>query len=175
MTISEFNAAYNSPSFQINKELKIRQYLPIADKIRIADDIIAQCTTEEHGCVKVDSVKQSVLFAEAMIREHTCLDIVDGSYDALMESKAFYVISECFAADLKGCQEVLRMRLNDKMRDSSLDGLMCRVVNGIEGMIDVATKKLDGFTLQSLFESENALSYISQIAAFVMSDKYANN
>ena len=50
----------NAMSDFIKKTLKVKDYIPVIDKLRLVNNVLSECTEEEFGIIKVDSFKKSI-------------------------------------------------------------------------------------------------------------------
>lgn len=71
MTVKELLMNIHNKDFNLERGLQVKKYLPIEAKKTIAQGIIYDCTNEEDGVIKVDSVQKYLSYVKYMITMHT--------------------------------------------------------------------------------------------------------
>ena len=73
MKVQELLANIKNKDFNLERGLQVKKYLPIELKKTIAQSIIYDCTDNESGATKVDSVQRYMSYVRYMITMHTNL------------------------------------------------------------------------------------------------------
>lgn len=122
MTINYLIENINKKDFDIESELKIKKYIPIIEKKKIAMDIVAECVDDFNDFIEVDRFKMNIVFNMRMLKEHTNLDIsinydeMIKEYDELCESGAIYTVCEYFISDYGACELILNQEVESFFR-----------------------------------------------------------
>ena len=140
MKINELLMSIHNKAFNMEKRLEVKKYLPIEVKKTIAQAIIYECTSDEDGIVKVDSVQRYMSYVKYMIKMHTNLEYTDDDYDALCsteygESTLLNAIMGCFDADAKECTRILNLMTDDLIYDNSLNVVLGKLLNSLSGTL----------------------------------------
>lgn len=137
--------------------LEIKTYLPLREKRKIAEMIVAQNMTEVDGIKKVDSVNQYIGFVVAMLTAHTALQFSEdpvSDYDALAESGLLQQVIVCFKESYDESDIILKMVLAMELEDNSVNALVGRFLNGLSdklgGIGDALKNKVEGFDMSKL-------------------------
>lgn len=147
MKINELLINIKNKNFNLEKELKVVKYLPIEVKKTIAQSIIYDCTTEENGVVKVDSVERYMSYVRNMIVMHTNLEYADEDYDVLCsteygDSTLLNEIIECFGSDAQECSRILELMTDDYMQEQSIEFGVVKFLNDLTMSIKNITDKI---------------------------------
>lgn len=115
MKVNELLMNIKNKDFKLERGLQVKTYLPIEVKKAVAQGIIYDCTSEENGVVKVDSVQRYMSYVRYMITSHTDLEYTDDNYDALCstmyeDTTLLNAIMDCFDSDAKECLRILKDR-----------------------------------------------------------------
>lgn len=149
MTIKQLLMNIKNKDFNMELELQVKKYLPIEEKKLIAQGIIYECTSEENGVVKLDSIQQYLSYVKYMITRHTNLEYTYADYDVLCgtaygESNILNAILDCFGADAQECSRLLNLMLDDKMRENSIEYSVGKLFNEIESTFSALVNQLNG-------------------------------
>lgn len=147
MKINELLINIKNKNFNLEKELKVVKYLPIEVKKTIAQSIIYDCTTEENGVVKVDSVERYMSYVRNMIVMHTNLEYTDEDYDVLCSTEygdgtLLSEIIECFGSDAQECSRILELMTDDYMQEQSIEFGVVKFLNDLTMSIKNITDKI---------------------------------
>jgi hypothetical protein len=131
--------------FSLERGLEVKKYLPIEVKKTIAQAIIYDCTSEEAGVIKVDSVQRYMSYVRYMITTHTNLDYTDEDYDALCSTKygennLLNAIMDCFAEDAKECTRILNLMTDDLVYENSTSVIVGKLLYSINGSLGTFIK-----------------------------------
>lgn len=141
MKISQLLMNIKLKTFNMERELRVKKYLPIKEKQMLAQLIINECTENVNGVIKLDSMKQYLSYVKYMIKFHTNLEYTEDDYDTLcsteyMESNLLNVIMSCFGSDAEECSRILNLMLDDYMRENSIECSIGRFLSGLSNTID---------------------------------------
>ena len=171
MTVKELLLNIKNKEFNLERELQVKKYLPIEVKKTIAQGIIYDCTNEEDGVIKVDSIQRYMSYVRYMITTHTNLEYTDEDYDALCSTEygsdmtLLNAIIDCFDADAKECSRILDLMTDDYMQEMSIEFTIAKFLNGLKNSIsDVAenfNNKITNFDLKSALPEDMDMSKLS--------------
>lgn len=155
MKVQELLMNIKNKEFKLERGLEIKKYLPIEVKKTIAQAIIYDCTSDEDGVVKVDSVERYMSYVRHMIVTHTNLEYTDENYDVLCsteygETNLLNEIIECFGEDAKECTRILNLMMDDYMQEMTIEFTVAKFLNGLSESIGGFAKKIGGFDLGSM-------------------------
>ena len=120
-----------------------------------------ECFMVNDGVVTCNYIAMTVMFELAMIKYHTNLEInidSEDDYDALQEFRND--IQDEYSADYIECQTLFdgmkRELYSQYSIESSIARLSNRFSDGIAGLVDTVSKKVDSFDMSSFgFDNEN--------------------
>lgn len=140
MKVNELLMNIHNKEFNLERGLQVRKYLPIEVKKTIAQGIIYDCTENDNGAIKVDSVQRYMSYVRFMITTHTNLEYIDDDYDTLCSTEygdmtLLSAIIECFGADAQECSRILDLMMDDYMQEMSIEYTVARLVYDISGML----------------------------------------
>ena len=173
MKIQELLLNIKNKEFDLERELQVKKYLPIEVKKTIAQGIIYDCTNEEDGVIKVDSIQRYMSYVRYMITTHTNLEYTDEDYDVLCSTEygdttLLNEIIDCFGADAKECSRILNLMMDDYMQEISIEFTIAKFLHGLKNSIsDVAenfNNKITNFDLKSALPED---MYMSKLSAFL--------
>ena len=147
MKINELLMNIHNKEFNLERGLHVKKYLPIDVKKTIAQGIIFECTNEENGVIKVDSVQRYLSYVRYMITTHTNLEYTDEDYDILVsteykESTLLNSIVSCFQSDANECNRILDLMMDDYFENNSASN---QIAGSINGFINSLTIIAQGF------------------------------
>lgn len=136
MKIAELLMNIKNKEFKLERGLEVKKYLPIEAKKTIAQAIMYDCTNEEDGVVKVDSVERYMSYVRYMITTHTNLEYTDEDYDKLCSTEygdvtLLNAIMNCFDADAKECMRILNLVTDDFTYEQSIAFAAVKLVRNI--------------------------------------------
>lgn len=136
MKIDNLLMSIHNKDFDLEKRLEVRKYIPMETKKTIAQSIIYDCTSEESGVIRVDSVERYMSYVRHMITTHTNLEYTDEDYDKLCVTKygegtLLNAIMDCFADDAKECTRVLNLMTDDLVYDNSINVVIGKLLYSI--------------------------------------------
>ena len=146
MKINALLMNIHNNDFKLEKGLQIKKYLPMDVKKTIAQGIIYECTENDGGAIKMDSVQRYLSYVKYMIIMHTDLEYTDEDYDVLCSTEyggatLLDAIMECFGDDAKECQKILDFMVEDYLRENSVEVVAMKFINSLNTLLsDVATK-----------------------------------
>lgn len=155
MKINELLMNIKSKEFKLERGIEVKTYLPIEVKKIIAQGIIYDCTNDEDGVIKVDSVQRYISYVRYMITTHTNLEYTDEDYDALCSTEynnttLLNAIIDCFGDDAKECSRILNLMMDDYMQEMSIEFAVAKFVNKLNKSIDAFTDKVGNMDLKSM-------------------------
>jgi hypothetical protein len=159
MRVNELMAHINNVNFNLEKELDVKKYLPMEVKKTIAHGIIYDCTRDEGGVIKVDSVERYMSYVRYMITMYTNLEYTDDDYDTLCstvygDTTLLNAIMDCFGEDAKECLKFLDFMMDDYIRDNSIEVVAANFLNDlsktIENLTNIISLKFDGMDLTQI-------------------------
>lgn len=163
MKMNELLMNIHNKDFNLEKGLQVKKYLPIEVKKTIAQGIIYECTNEEDGAVKFDSVQRYLSYVKYMITMHTNLEYTDKDYDALCSAEyedttLLNAIIECFGEDAKECSRILNLMMDDYMHEVSIEFTVAKFLyelnNSIGCIAEKINQKIDGIDVQSMIPND---------------------
>lgn len=143
MEINELLMSIHRKDFNIEKELQVKKYLPIEEKKLIAQGIIYECTNEEDGVVRVDSVQRYLSYVRYMITMHTNLMYTDADYDMLcsteyQDTTLLNAIVKTFESDANECNRILGLMMNDYLDNNATGNqLMMTATQLVRGLVNI--------------------------------------
>lgn len=149
MKINELMMSIHNKGFNLEKRLEVKKYLPMEAKKTIAQSIIYDCTSEDSGITKVDSVERYMSYVRHMITTHTNLEYVDEDYDKLCsteygETTLLNAIMGCFDADAKECTRILNLMTDDLIYANSIEVTVGKFLYNINNSLGGLTEGLAG-------------------------------
>lgn len=163
MTVKELLTNIHNKDFNLERGLQVKKYLPIEAKKTIAQGIIYDCTNEEDGVIKVDSVQRYLSYVKYMITMHTNLEYTDEDYDKLCsteygENSLLCEIMNCFSDDAKECSRILDLMTDDYMQDFTIESTIAKFLNGlnksISGLVDNISEQVNNVDVQSMMPED---------------------
>ena len=164
----------------IRANVKIKTYIPFMDKKQIAEMVINNNISEEHGIKRVSPTGQFIGFIMAMITAHTDLEVDTddpiADYDALSESGLLEIIISQFERDYSECDVVLKMVLASEMEDNNFNVVVARFLDGIldklDGVGDGIKNMFEGIDLKSILGADFKKEDLVKLNDFL--NKYQN-
>lgn len=148
----------NAMSNFIKKTLEVKEYIPVIDKLRLVNKVLAECTEEEFGIIKVDSFKKYFQFTIAVLQTYTNLEFSANGldlyreYDMLCETGLLDVIISIFESDYRKTNDILNMMYGDMIENNNnvanVVGKSARVLSeSLTGLISSIQKKISDFQI----------------------------
>ena len=163
MKVQELLMSIHRKDFNIEKELQVKKYLPIEAKKTIAQGIIYECTNEEDGVVKVDSVQRYLSYVRYMITMHTNLKYTDADYDMLcsteyQDTTLLNAIVKTFESDANECNRILGLMMNDYLDNNATENQLimaaAQLVNGLVNITNTLEKKVTDIKLDDILPQD---------------------
>lgn len=155
MKVQELLMNITNKEFKLERGLEVKKYLPIEVKKSIAQAIVYECTENENGAIKVNSVQRYLSYVRCMITTHTNLEYTDEDYDALCsteygETNLLNAIMDCFAVDAKECSRILNLMMDDIMQEMSIEFTVAKFLNGLNESVGGLAKKFGDFDMSTI-------------------------
>lgn len=155
MKVQELLLNIKNKNFNMEKELAVKEYLPIQKKQAIAQLIINECTENVDGVIKLNSIKQYMAYVRYMILMHTNLDYSDEDYDALCSTQygdttLLNYIMSYFGSDAEECSRILNLMLDDYMFENSIEVVIGKFFNGLTNNINSFASSLGNINLKGI-------------------------
>ena len=163
MKLQELLANIHNKNFNLEKSLQVKKYLPMELKKTIAQAIIYECTNEEDGVIKVDSVARYLSYVRYMITAHTNLEYTDEDYDALCsteygETTLLNTVINYFGSDAKECSRILDFVMDDYLRETNLESSVIKLLHKlnyeITDLLRLFNKKIEDIDLSSIISED---------------------
>lgn len=141
MKVNELLMNIHNKEFKLESGLQTKKYLPMEAKKAIAQGIIYECTEEENGTTRIDSVQRYMSYVKYMITMHTNLEYTDDNYDALCstmygEKTLLNAIMDTFEADAKECLRILNLMFDDLAYESSIEYKIGAMINNVNSALN---------------------------------------
>ena len=159
MKIDKLLMDIRNKDFNLERGLQVKKYLPMEVKKTIAQGIIYECTTEEDGVIKLDSVQRYLSYVKYMITMHTNLEYTDNDYDKLCSTKykdttLLNAIVSTFDSDANECNRILDLMMDDYMQEVSLEFVVAKFLNNMgarfNNMAESINNKISNIDLKSI-------------------------
>lgn len=149
MKIEKLLVDIKRSNFNMEQELQVKKYLPMETKKVIAQGIMYECTSNESGVIKIDSVQRYMSYVKYMITTHTNLEYTDQNYDVLCstmygDKTLLNAIMDCFEADAKECSRILNLMSDDVAYNNSLTMMVGEFLYNLKSVLSDATNQLQG-------------------------------
>ena len=148
MTVQELLKKINNKTFNLEKSLEIKKYIPIMNKKKFVMDVIATYTDDIDGLITVDRFNMYIYFDMKVLSLYTNLEISDDfnemimQYDMLCESGMRDKIIILFENDYDILCALLEDELETLLIQNSIDTQVVKIANKINDIIDVISEKL---------------------------------
>lgn len=163
MKVKELLANIHNKNFNLEKSLQVKKYLPIEVKKTIAQGVIYDCTNEEDGVIKVDSVARYLSYVKYMITMHTNLEYTDEDYDVLCsteygETTLLNDIMETFKSDANECNRILGLMMDDYLENNATENQIIVAINkflsGLAGIAKSIEEKVDNMNIDEILPDD---------------------
>lgn len=172
MTVQELMNKISNKTFNLEKSLEVKKYIPIMDKKRFVTDVVAACTDNIDDFITVDKFKMNIYFDMRALGVYTNLEIADdfddmiAQYDVLCEKEILSQIIALFEMDYCVMHTVLENVLDELLVQNSIDMQVVKIANKISHIIDSATDSLNELNLSSILpDGMNINGLIDMISA----------
>ena len=171
MKVQELLANIHRKDFNLEKELQVKKYLPIAVKKTIAQGIIFDCTTEDSGVIQVDSVERYLAYVKYMITMHTNLEYTDEDYDTLCSTEygdgtLLNSIVKTFESDANECNRILSMTMDDYLNNNAPENriviAVSEFVNTLSSIAKSINDKVNDVNLDEIFPEDFDMEKLNQ-------------
>ena len=137
----------------VQKQLEIKQYIPIKEKKELIEKIIEKCIYFENHTFRIDSIDSYLYFTMLTIDAYTNLEIddVEECFDALSESGLMPVVIASLGQEYQDVQTFLNMKRAEILENNSVemqlgkffDGVLDKVEDFSEGIMSA----IDGLNI----------------------------
>lgn len=168
MTINELLERMNNGGADLTDIVKIKKYIPIMDKKKLAMDVISSCTDDIDGFVYVDRFKMDIYFDMCIIDTYTDIDInydfnsMTEQYDILCKNGVFELFKECINGEYHAVKNVFDCVLKDFLIQNSIEMQFSILTNKIINIVD----EIGGIDFNNILPNDidiNSLKYLSEI------------
>lgn len=142
----------NALSNFIKQTLNIKSYIPIIDKIHLAERVLNACTFEENGVIKTDSFQKYFLFTINTLKMYTDLEFdeegnIYEEYDELCSNGLLDAILDTFEEDYGRANAILNMLYADMIENNNsianlIGTTMGKLSTGADGLIHSLSEKI---------------------------------
>jgi hypothetical protein len=171
MMIKEFVENYKEKKFivtkngvderieYLKKELRLKEYIPFADKRELCSAVIEACCTKENGLIKVDSVTRYIIFTISIISKYTNLEFSSGEeydsldeYDMLCKAGLLNPILALIGDEYATCNNILNMMMDDVVANNNtvenvIGSVLDRLGDSVDDFIAVLADKVESMEL----------------------------
>ena len=166
MKVNELLTSIHNTTFDMEKRLEVKKYIPMDDKRFVADCILLECTENVNGFIVVDSVQQYLSYVRYMILKHTNLEYSDSDYDTLCSTEyngmtLLNAIMNCFEADAKECTRILKLMTDDFMQTNSTSYIVGQFLNSLIDVVNDLGEKIDGIDM-SVQDTDALKTFLSK-------------
>ena len=164
MKINELIKNSNDKTFNLEKILEVKKYIPVIEKKNFVMDILATCTDEIDGCITVDKFKMNLYFGMKILGLYTNLEVESNfedmvaQYDVLKESGLFDKSIGLFESEYIAIEAILYDELEMLLSQNSIDVQVVRIANKINTVIDMIGDKLNGVDFNSILPEGTDIS-----------------
>lgn len=140
--------------------LTTKKYIPAAEKVRIAKEVLDFSAEYDRGFIKFDSYRKHLAFTFAVIEAHTNLVFADDwadkmqEYDMLCENDLLDKIIDTFDRDYVETLEVVNMMCDDMLADNSIEASVAKLTQSVSENLDVLvgalSDKIEGLDIEKI-------------------------
>ena len=141
----------------LKRTLDVKEYLGIKQKKELVDKIINECILYEDGVFKFDGIDKYICFTMKTIEAYTNLELsedMESDYDLLCLAQLLDVIVGILKKEYDEVNILLQMKSDYILSANTMEAQFGRFLDGISDkldvVVDVATKKIDGFDMKNL-------------------------
>lgn len=156
MKVQELIKNISNDTFNLEKSLEIKKYIPIMDKKRFVMDIISECTNDVDDFVVVDRFKMNIYFDMKVLEAYTNLEIADdfddmiSQYDMLCENGVINQIVSLFKNDYDLLHTVLENVLDELLVQNSIEAQVVKIANKVNRVITDFGDKLNSIDFNAM-------------------------
>ena len=155
MKVQELLMNIKNKEFKLERGLEVKKYLPIEVKKTVAQSIIYDCTDNEDGAIKVDSVQRYLSYVRHMIITHTNLEYADADYDVLCSTECadtnlLNAIMACFGDDAQECTRILNLMMDDYMQEMTIEFNVAKFLHKLSEIVGGFADKVGNFDFSSM-------------------------
>jgi hypothetical protein len=172
MTIAEFVEKLNTSETSVAKLITVKKYIPSAEKISIAKEVMDTSVEYDRGFIGFNSYKKYLAFIFSVIESHTDLRFADdwsdkmSEYDMLCEYELLDAIIDTFRKDYETSLEILDMMCGDLLADNSIEASVAKVAQSISENLDVfvgeLSDKLEDFDIEKIIPKNLDLNKLQE-------------
>lgn len=172
MKINELLMNIRNKEFKLERGLEVKKYLPMEVKKTIAQAIIYDCTSDEDGVVKVDSVQRYMSYVKYMIKMHTNLEYTDDDYDTLCsteygETTLLNAIVSTFQNDANECNRILGLMMDDFIENNATENrivyTISEFIHGLTRITKSLETKMSDVNLAELLSADLDLTSLTNL------------
>lgn len=169
MKVKELVENAKSKEFNIKKELKVKKYIPMMDKKKLAINVLSACTDDFDGFITVDRFKMNICFNMYVLTLYANLEIASSfneiveEYDILCEKGVFQKIIALFKEDYDASYAVLSNELEGLLVQNSIEAQAVKVVSKINGILDVIGDKIENVDFDAILPKGIDMGKMSSI------------
>lgn len=173
MKIKEFVEAIKEGSISIVDLIAVKKYIPSAEKIRIAKEVMDASVEYDRGFIKFDSYKKHLTFTFVIIEAHTDLRFADDwpdkmqEYDLLCENDLLDAIIDTFRKDYETSLEIFSTMCDDMLADNSIEASVAKVAQSISENLDVfvgtLSDKLEQLDIEKIIPKDLDLNKLTRL------------
>lgn len=144
----------------VQKQLEIKQYLPINEKKELVDKIIYQSAYYQDGMLKISEIDCYMYFTMFTIDAYTNLEIdnVEACFDDLSASGMLTVIIGAIGKEYNEVNTFLNMKRDEILGEATIEAQVAKFldyvtgkVNGLSSVVEDSLKDIDVKSLISMF------------------------
>ena len=173
MKINEFINEVSTSGADISDLISAKKYIPVAEKIRIAKEVMDASVEYDRGFIKFDSYKKCLAFTFSAIETYTNLQFADDwadkmkEYDILCESELLDSIICIFKRDYDASFDILNMMCNDLLADNSIEASVAKLTQSVSENLDVfvgtLSNKLENFNIKKIIPKNLDLNKLEEL------------
>lgn len=160
MKITEFVETIKEGTVPMVDLIAVKKYIPSAEKIRLAKDVLDFSVEYDGGFIKFDSCAKYLAFIFGVVEAHTNLRFADDwpermqEYDVLCENDLLDAIIDAFRKDYEASLNVLDMMSNDMLADNSVEASIAKLATSITENLDIfvgtLSDKIEDFDIEKI-------------------------
>lgn len=173
MKINEFITTIKEDTASVADLISVKKYIPSAEKIRVAKEVMDASVEYDRGFIKFDHYKQHMFFTFRMIEVHTDLRFADNwvdkmqEYDMLYENELLDAIIDTFRKDYEASLAVLNMMCDDLLADNSIEASVAKLAQSVSENLDmfvgVLSDKLENLDIEKIIPKDLDLNKLQRL------------
>lgn len=122
----------------VQKQLKVKKYIPLSEKKDLVDKIIEKCIYFENGTFRIDSIDSYIYFTMFTIDAYTDLEVdnVEECFDMLSESGLMPMVIKALGQEYNDVLTFLNMKRDEILENNSLEMQLGRLFDGVLEKVD---------------------------------------